>query len=180
MRFILIHCTGGDPNETFFPWLREKLEAKGHEVIAPRFPTPEGQTLENWMQVFQPYFAKLTPDTVLIGRSIGAPFVLRILEKSHVKVKAAFIIAGFASDLHLEEFAPLVNSFIFPKWNWEKIKNNAGRFFIYNSDDDPYVKPANGEEIAQKVGAKMRLFAKRGHFWDEEFPELWEDVKTLI
>ncbi len=179
MRFFLIHCTGGDPNETFFPWLRKKLEAKGHEVIAPRFPTPEGQTLENWMKVFEPYWKKVNSETVFLGRSIGAPFVLRLLERSPCKVRAAFLVAGFASELKLPEFAPLVNSFIEPQWNWKKIKNNCEKFFVYNSDDDPFVKIEKGEEIASNVGAKVKVFHNFSHFYIEEFPELLKDIEKL-
>lgn len=179
MHFLFLHSTGGNPNETWFPWLANELQKRKHSVLVPRFPTPEGQNLENWLITMQPYWKVFDKELVLIGRSIGAPFALRLLEKSPVKIKAAFLVCGFASDLGLPEFSPLINSFISAPFNWQKIRANCGKFFIYNSDDDPYIPLEKGEEIARNVGSKMRVFPNRGHFWDEEFPELLKDIETL-
>lgn len=47
---FLIYGVGGHPAEHWFPWFKQELESLGHSVIIPLFPTPEGQTLENWMK----------------------------------------------------------------------------------------------------------------------------------
>jgi len=52
---IIIHGTGGSPNSNWFPWLKSELEKLGHTVFAPKFPTPEKQSLENWLKVFKKY-----------------------------------------------------------------------------------------------------------------------------
>ena len=49
---FLIHGAYGNPNENWFPWLKKQLENKRNKVIIPTFPTPEGQTLENWNKIF--------------------------------------------------------------------------------------------------------------------------------
>ncbi len=179
MHFFLIHSTGGNPNENWFPWLADILRKGGHSVSAPAFPTPLGQSLESWFEVFQPHWNLLNSDAVLIGRSIGAPFILRLLERSPQKVKAAFLVAGFASDLGLPQFTDLISSFIVKPFEWKKIKSNCEKFFIYNSDDDPYVPVEKGEEIARHVGGKVKVFHNFGHFWGPEFPEILEDISSL-
>ena len=179
MRFFFMHGTGGGPQECWYPWLREYLEKKGHEVIASQFPTPFKQTLETWMEVFQPHFAKFDAETVLIGRSIGVPFVLRLLEKSPVKIKAAFLVAGFYSDLNLPQFFDVVNSFVNKPFDWQKIKSNSNKFFVYNSDNDPIVPLEKGEELAKKLSVKLNVVHGAEHIWFEEFPEILPDVEKL-
>ncbi len=52
---IIIHGTGGDPNENWFPWLKSELEKLNCRVLFPKFPTPENQSLQNWLNVFKDY-----------------------------------------------------------------------------------------------------------------------------
>ncbi len=177
--FILIHSTGGSPGEVFYPWLRKELERRGYKVYAPFFPTPIGQTLERWMKEFEPYWQQVNEETIFIGRSIGAPFVLRLLEKSPAKVKAAALVCGFCSDLGLDEFRQLTDSFIKGGFNWSRIRKNCGRFFIYNSDNDRFIPAGKGEELAKNLGAKLMLVKGADHFFMDEFPQLLEDISGL-
>jgi len=54
-RVFIFHGTGGHPGENWFPWLQDKLKEKGVETIIPQFPTPEGQSLEAWLEVLKEY-----------------------------------------------------------------------------------------------------------------------------
>ncbi len=179
MRFFLIHGTGGGPQECWYPWIKEILEGKGHEVVIPQFPTPFNQTLQSWMKVFEPHFKDFNSDTVLIGRSIGVPFALRLLESSPCKVRAAFLVAGFYEDLGLPQFEAVVNSFIEAPFNWEKIKGNCEKFLVYNSDNDPIVPLENGEKLARKLQVKLTVVRGGEHIWFDEFPEILPDVEKL-
>lgn len=180
MRFFLIHGTGGGPQECWYPWLRVILEAKGHEVIAPQFPTPFNQNLQNWLKVFQPHFKDFNADTALIGRSIGVPFALRLLERSPCKIRAAFFVAGFYSDLGLPQFEEVVNTFIEEPFQWEKIKRNCEKFYVYNSDNDPIVPLEKGRELSEKLGSKLNVVQSAEHIWFGEFPEILPDVESLL
>ena len=175
MNFIFIHSTGGNPDECFYPWLKEKLKG---EVIAPSFPTPEWQSLESWLAAFEPYWKYVNEETVFIGRSIGPAFILRLLERSKKKVKACFLVAGFVSDIG-NDFGPLVESFIEEDFDWEKIKKNCERFFVYHGDDDPIVLLAKGKELAEKLGAELVVVKGKQHITQEEFPEILEGINIL-
>ncbi len=91
---IIIHGTGGHPQENWLPWLKNELEKLGYTVDIPQFPTPENQTLETWFEVFdrEEYNDKFTENTILVAHSLGGAFALRILEKYQVRIKAAFFI----------------------------------------------------------------------------------------
>ena len=103
--FYLIHGSYGNPNENWFPWLKEELEKDGHEVVAPTFPTPENQSLDSWKEIL----SELPEDCVVIGHSLGVPFLLTLLETQ--KAKAAFFVAGFASLLG-NEFDEVNKTFV--------------------------------------------------------------------
>ena len=52
---FIFHGTGGYPEENWFPWLKRELESLDCKAIVPQFPTPQNQTLENWLKVFEQY-----------------------------------------------------------------------------------------------------------------------------
>ncbi|MBI2145566.1 alpha/beta hydrolase [Candidatus Woesearchaeota archaeon] len=179
--FILVHSTGeSSTSEPFFPWLRKELEKRGHTVYSPDFPSPMDQTLGNWLKAFAPYAQYVTENTIFIGRSIGPAFILRLLEKSPVKVKAAFFVAGFCSDIGLDEFMPLINTFIEKKFQWEKIRQNCGKFFVYCSDNDRYVPIENSRELAKNLHTRIKIVNGVDHFWMREFPRLLKDIESVI
>jgi uncharacterized protein len=183
--FIFIHSTGGYPEECWYPWLQTELKNLGCKVTIPTFPTPDNQSLDFWMQVFGPYFEEINENTVLIGRSIGPPFILRVLEKLNKPIKAAFLVAGFCSNLGLPDFAPLIDSFTEEPFNWEKIKANCKEFHVYHADNDPIVPLAKGQELANNLDSEIIIIPGAGHFtmsseYGERFPELLEKIKEMF
>ncbi|MBI3037166.1 alpha/beta hydrolase [Candidatus Woesearchaeota archaeon] len=177
--FILIHGTGGNPDECFYPWLRQRLEEDGHKVYAPQLPMPENQSLQTWLKAFEPYWKYVNKDAVFVGRSIGPVFILRLLERTKVNVKASFLVAGFCSDIGLPSFTPLIRTFVDKPFGWQKIMSSCGRFFVYNSDNDPYVPLEKGKELAKNLGTELALVKGAEHFWFEEFPKLLTDINKV-
>jgi len=94
MKYVIIHGTFGNPDENRFPWLRNELEKKGHDVWTPKFSTPEQQTPEVWCAELQQQapFA-FDRETVLIGHSLGATYLLHILDMQRKEAihKAVFV-----------------------------------------------------------------------------------------
>ena len=135
MNFIIIHGVYSNPEANWFPWLKKELEAQGYEVIVPKFPTPLDQSLESWFRVFSQYEGKVNEETVLIGHSLGAAFILNYLEKANKKIKAAILAAGFHKLLGTQ-YDEINKSFIDKQFNWKKIKSSCSRFFVFASDND--------------------------------------------
>ncbi len=168
------------PDETFYKWLRESLEKKGHKVYQPFFSTPINQNLEKWMREFKPYKQYVTKDTIFMGKSIGPAFILRLLEKSPVKVRGAFLVAGFCSHIGLEEYNNLIGTFVDKKFNWEKIRSNCDRFFVYASDNDRYVELKYTKILAKNLHTRIKLVKGADHFWMSKFPQLLKDIESVI
>ena len=182
---FIFHGTEGYPEENWFPWLREKLEAKGCKVIVPQFPTPlvVPAKISEWFMVLKEYEKDINEDTILIGHSLGGVFTLRILEKLEHPVKAVFLTGtpiGIMPILNYERD----NSFSGFDFSWESIKNKAKHFDIFHSDNDPFVSLGNGEELAKKLGVELTFIANAGHFNKKagylNFPELLEKIETIL
>lgn len=179
-RFVLVHGAYGNPEENWFPWLRSRLEENGAEVEVPTLPTPEGQELERWIQAFDEQVAELDEWTVLIGHSIAVAFILRKLERIESEIKAAFLVSGFGEPLGLDEFDPINASFVEGDFDWRRIRSNCSRFFLYNSDNDPYVPLRLGREVADNLDANFTVVKNGGHINASagftKFPALFDDV----
>jgi uncharacterized protein len=165
-KIFIIHGTEGSPEVNWFPWLKQELENLGHTVFVPKFPTPEGHSLENWMQEFNDfYFSKVDEDSIIVGHSLGPAFILSLLEKLDLPkpIKASFLVAGFISPIGNEHFDNLNKSFIDKEFNWDKIKQNCEKFYVINSKDDPYVPIERGEELAENLGTGLIVLENAGH-----------------
>src|SRR3989344_4951066 len=95
MRTVFIfHGTEGYPEENWFPWLKEKVKAKGRKVFVPQFPSPPvvASKISEWFEVLKNYEQYIDENTILVGHSLGGVFTLRILEKLEHPVKAACFV----------------------------------------------------------------------------------------
>ncbi|UCD04383.1 MAG: alpha/beta hydrolase [Candidatus Woesearchaeota archaeon] len=87
---FIIHGSNGGPNLHWYPWLKAELEKRGFKVILPKFPIYENQTLENWLKALKP-FKKELEDSIMIGHSLGASFIIDVLNLWDVKLKLLFL-----------------------------------------------------------------------------------------
>lgn len=176
---FIIHGTNGHPQENWFPWLKAELEKLHCNVFVPKFPTPEGQTLENWLKVFEEHKCHLGGNPILVGHSLGVAFLLSVLETT--KAKAAFFVAGFTGPLGIPNDG-INKSIAGREFDWKKIRKNCKRFYVFNSDNDPYVPLETGKELARNLGTEVILVKGAGHFNAKagytKFPLLLEKIKN--
>ena len=160
---LIIHGTQGYPEENWFPWLKKELASLGYETIIPQFPTPEHQNPKDWFKVLAPYMDKFNKESILIGHSIGATFLLRVLEKLQTKVKAVVLVAPSLGIKPLTYFK-LDIPFVKDPFDWKKIRKSSKNFLVFHSEDDPYIGIKNGENIAENLETKLIRKTNAGHF----------------
>ncbi len=181
MNAIIIHGSYGHPDENWFPWLKQELEKLGIDVYIPKFPTPEKQSLGSWLEVFKRYDRYLDEGSIIIGHSLGPAFILSLLEKH--KAKAAFLVSGFIGNISNPDFDRINRTFM-KEFDFSRIKENCTYFLVYHSDDDPYVPLDKGKEIANMLGAKLKIIKNAGHFNEAagytKFELILEDIKKQI
>jgi len=182
---LIFHGTEGYPEENWFPWIKEKFEAEGCKVFVPQFPTPPvvPAKISEWFDVLKDYEQYINEDAILIGHSLGGIFTLRILEKLNHPVRAVALVGtpiGVKPILNYDRDS----SFSGFDFDWENIKTKAKDFIVYQSDTDPYVGLANGEELAKNLGTKLNFVPNAGHFNKkagyDKFPDLLEKLIPLL
>lgn len=160
----MIHGAYGNPDENWFPWLKKELESRGHKLFIPRFPTPEGQDLKNWLKTFKEYEKYIKKDTIMIGHSVGAAFILDYLEISNKSIRSAFLVSGFTSLLGNPKFDNINKTFVDKGFDWKKIKGNCVSFHLFHSDNDPYVPLGLAEDLARNLRVPLMTVKGAGHF----------------
>jgi predicted alpha/beta hydrolase family esterase len=180
---LIIHGTEGYPEENWFPWLKNELAIFGYQTIIPQFPTPQGQNPEEWLKVLAPLMNNFNEESILIGHSIGATFLLRVLEKLETKVKAAVLVApsfGIKPITYFDLDVPFTKD----PFDWNKIRSSASHFLVFHSEDDPYICLANGQKIADELGTTLIAEKNAGHFNANagyaKFPDLLEKLKKFL
>jgi len=160
---IIIHGTEGYPEENWFPWFKEQMKKYDYEVIVPQFPTPANQTPEAWFEVFKNYEKYLSNETILIGHSCGGAFLLRVLEKIKVRVKASVFVAASAGVKPIKYYE-IDRPFIEKPFDWKRIRNSSNNFLVFHSEDDPLICIGNGEKIAKELNTNLIRLTNAGHF----------------
>jgi len=83
----------------------------------------------------------------------------------------------------LPDFDPINIPFFDPPFNWAKIRKNSSKFYVYNSDNDPYVPLVQGERVAEKLGVKLNVVKGGGHINASagftKFERLLTDIRSL-
>jgi uncharacterized protein len=180
----IIHGSGGSIKRNWFQWLKNELESDGYQTFLPQFKTPEEQSLENWRSQFEYEVGELDNNSLLVGHSIGAVFILRILEKLKSPIHTAVFVAGFTGKIDIEEFDQINASFIAEPYDWLKIKANAKNIICFSGSNDPYVPIIQGQEIADKLNVERIVIEKGGHLNDKagfrSFPRLIEEIRETI
>ena len=162
---FIFHGTEGYPEENWFPWMKQELEQKGFKVFVPAFPSPPvlPAKISEWFSVLKNFEQHINESTILIGHSSGGVFTLRVLEKLTHPVKAAFFVGTPIGIKPIANFNR-DNSFSGFDFNWEDIRKKAKNFFVFQSDDDPYVGLDNGKELARNLGVELSFVPNAGHF----------------
>lgn len=183
-RVIVLHGAHGGPDTNWFPWLDSVMTAEGFEVVRPRFPTPQGQSLSAWLSTFDETLADLpAAPTVLVGHSLGAAFALRLVERAAEPLAGLFLAAPFIGALGLPDYDPINHSFFDTSFDWPGINARAGSGRgCWAGDNDPYVPLARSQEVADRLQTRLNIVPASGHLNAESgfvtFPAIRDAIRA--
>lgn len=188
-RVFIIHGWGGDPEESWFPWMKSELEKKGVQVFVPAMPDTDHPKIETWVPFLSELLGTPDPETFFVGHSIGCQTILRYLETlpEDTKIGGAVFVGGWYNVRNIddEEDKEIVGPWVITPRNDEKIKKIiGGKAVAIFSDNDPYVSLDNKPIWEEKVGAKTILEKGKGHFNDDsnvtELPSALQALLEMI
>lgn len=182
---LILHGLNGDPNANWYPYLATQLRKHGYQASGPRLHKPLKPDID---KVFQALSKErvFNSETIIVGHSSGAVLACGILQNlpPDLKVNKVFLVGGFIDrDLTRELYRQVPRAAfdnLFPKtWNWGKIKHQAKRFVVIQSDNDPFVPLKQGKILAKKLNAEEMLLKGQGHFSISTSPQ-YREFPTLL
>jgi hypothetical protein len=159
--------------------LREKLGGV-FEVAMPAMPNHKNAKYDEWKIWFEKLLPFLSGGAILVGGSLGGNFLLKYLSENvfPVRIQSIFLIApAFDSGGLIGEDG---GDFFFDIARLSNVEKQCDKIFIYYSKDDPVVPFSHAERYkAALPSAELIVFENRGHFLQDEFPELIEHIKQV-
>lgn len=181
-RALILHGTGGSPEENWFGWLKAELENQGYEVWVPLLPNndhPDTKTYDDFLLNSDWNFQ----NNLIIGHSSGSVEILSLLQAlpDDTIIDTAILVGSFEGDLGRDDLKGMDKEF-----DLDKIKSKATQFIVVHSDNDPYCPLDGAKSIASKLGVSVTLMPGMYHFGMAQdprfirFPELLEIIKEEV
>ena len=160
-------------------WKQSLSEVLGnaYEVIQPRMPNPNNAQYLEWKIWFEKHIPFLHDDVILIGHSLGGIFLAKYLSEEVFpkKILATFLIAAPYSSEATHSLATFNLT-----THLKKLEEQGGEIVLFQSHDDEIVPIENVHLYARELpNSDLIFFEDRGHFNQEEFPELVEVIKMM-
>lgn len=161
-------------NAHWIPWLQKQLIIHDITTQTPEIPNAWQPEYETWRKEFERY--DITPETVLVGHSCGAGFIVRWLsEHPDVRVGSVVLVApSLGIDWDTNNFFDFT---IDPK-----LAARTEKLVIFVSDDDRDAIQQAAKKLRSTIeGIHYREFHGYGHFCLEDmktvdFPELRDEL----
>lgn len=166
---VILHGTDATPQDHWFNWLKQELEARNYRVWLPQLPDADRPNMQKYTQFLKGNDFKFNEETILIGHSSGAVAILGLLQSLPVgsKIKAAFFVGAFENDLGWNGLKEL---FIRPL-DFKNIKQKADKFIFIHSDNDPYCPLEQAQHLSEKLGGELFIQKGQGHFNTDSNPK---------
>lgn len=175
-------------NQIWLPWLQKELQLAGISVQTPEMMNAWQPDYKVWSKTFEQY--TLTPDTLLVGHSMGAGFILQWLtEHSDVSVGHVILVAPSLGDRFTPEH-PLDVELLNGMTDFDlqpELLARVRSLTILNSDNDgPRIQDTVKHLRDIFPDVPYHEFHNYGHFTDTgdmskdgSFPELLEIILEL-
>lgn len=155
-------------------WKKNLQEALGsdYQVIIINMPNPLNARYKEWCITFTRMLDYIESDTIFVGHSLGGMFLFDYLDGHNLVPKATLFVGTPI---------PAVKGFgDFPVKTTVELVSNYGKVHIFHSKDDHVVSVREAFLYNSIfIDAQLHLFSNRGHFNDEQFPELVKVIKGL-
>jgi len=152
-------------NAHWFPWLKEKAKNFNLNFFALDYPRPYDPIYEEWVNLFSTQI--VDKNSILIGHSAGAGFLLRFLsENRNIVVNKVILVAPW-----LDPKKELNTSFL--KFSLDTTLDKRNNIFVFLSTDDDS-DLIESFLIIKKAFPDIHYleYADKGHFCDKTFPEI--------
>ena len=147
------------------------------DVYNPSMPNKDNAKYAEWKIWFEKIAPLMDDDVILVGHSMGGIFLAKYLSEEPFpkRIRATFLVAApFETETEYS-----LADFRLPK-SVEGLRKQGGKIFVYHSADDNVVPYADGESYRSVFPeSTFRSFTDRGHFNQDRFVEIEEDIRSV-
>lgn len=178
MRFVLIHGFKASSNTNFWPWLRDELHKRGHEVIAPDLPDTEHPDPEVWLKALLEEVGPIDDETIIIGHSLGGGMALRFLEAAEARsTPKACVLISTPWMIQHEDF----RGFFLSELDFDVIMWKASHFVVLHSKDDKVIPFDHAQKYEKVLHAELvEGEPGDGHYDGAQYPMILKIVEELL
>ena len=158
-------------NASWLPWIQKQLLITNILAQTPEMPTPWKPEYPAWSKEFERF--DITSQTILVGHSFGAGFLLRWLCKhKDIRVEKVVLVAPWIDPDRTGGTGDFFD-FTFDA----QLTERTAKIVIFNSSDDFLGAQISAKMIKEAIpGVSSREF-KYGHFTEmTEFVELRDEL----
>jgi uncharacterized protein len=180
-RVFIIHGWEGTPDSNWFQWLKGELEKKEFEVTVPQMPNANFPEMDEWLSYLRKIVGESDGNTFFIGHSLGSVAILRYFEilSEQEKTGGAVLTAAFSESIGIE----VLDNFFVAPLDYGRMKKVSKKIVVINSDNDPYVPLQQGENLRDKLDAKLIVIPKGDHLnvgnGNFEFPLVLNEILKM-
>ncbi|MFA5933806.1 MAG: alpha/beta hydrolase [Candidatus Paceibacterota bacterium] len=161
-------------NRHWFPWIQKQLLLKDIVAQTPEMPVPYNPDYNSWKEIFEQFL--LNQETILIGHSCGAGFIVRYLSENNVKVGKVVLVAPWIDP------DTFLKTGMFDFEIDENLVAKTNGVMVFSSTNDEKEMQDTLEILKNKIkNIKVVEFKNMGHFCYDDmgtdaFPELLAEV----
>lgn len=161
-----------ESNCHWLPWIQRQLILRDVLAQTPEMPRPYTPDYESWNHVFNQF--EIDEQTILIGHSCGAGFLLRWLSENKKQIDKLILVAPWIDPTN--ELGDN-NAFFDFEIDSDLAKRTNG-VYVFNSSNDDVPIHKSVHEITKKIpNTQLIEIENKGHFTfsgmgTREFPEL--------
>lgn len=167
-KIVIVHGYTASPNDNWFNWLKDELEALGATVDVPELPESNSPDPQKWQQCLLDANIQFDENTILIGHSLGGITALRFLQENApegAKIGGYVLVSGF--DRSLDTLSDLVEH-TQCSLDYNKLIDITDKRASIISSNDWVVDPEASMELAKALETSVTMVENAGHFLDRE------------
>ena len=162
-RVIVLHGYLSRPDDNWFGWLKDELEARGIAVTVPVLPRSDAPDLEHWVATAVSAIGVPDSRTGIVGHSLGVVTALHALDRiaGEWRLGSLIAVSGF---IEPSPELPELAAFTATRPDLERTAARTGTRVAVLSDNDYLVPPSLSRDLGAAFDAEIVTVPNSGHF----------------
>jgi leucyl-tRNA synthetase len=176
--YVFLHGFAASPEKNFWPWLKDKLEERGHEVQAPSLPKAGTLEIEEKVNYVLSQVS-FSDETVVVAHSLGCLVALQALPQLKTTIRKLILVAP---PFPLNQKKNVIDrKSLWGKFNFKSITKKVQEIVVLADLEDHLVPVVEQEAVAKLLKAKLlKGTASSRHFLGRIAPEVLGEADTSV